>query len=122
MSKQSFKIIVFLLIISLIIGVSFIKFLNINQLSMEKKVCQESFIVDVRTAEEFAEGSCEGAVNIPLDQVPTQLAQFEGKNNIIVFCRSGNRSAQAKLILEQNGITNVINGGTVDDVCEILNN
>lgn len=89
---------------------------------MEKKVYQESFIVDVRTSAEFAEGSCEGAVNIPLDQVPAQLAQFQGKKNIIVFCRSGNRSGQAKLILEQNGITNVTNGGTVDDVCAILNN
>jgi rhodanese-related sulfurtransferase len=30
----------------------------------------------------------------------------------VVFCRSGNRSGQAKMILEDNGFTNVINGGT----------
>jgi phage shock protein E len=40
------------------------------------------------------------------------LSKFNGKEHIIVFCRSGNRSSQAKSILNQNGYTNVTNGGT----------
>ena len=71
-----------------------------------------AFLVDVRTAGEFAEGNVKGSVNIPLDKVLNELAQFKDKNNIVVFCRSGGRSSQAKSILEQNGFTNVINGGT----------
>lgn len=71
-----------------------------------------AFLVDVRTPGEFAEGHVKGSVNIPLDRVASQLSQFKNKKNIIVFCRSGNRSSQAKSILEANGITNVINGGT----------
>ena len=45
-----------------------------------------------------------------------QLAKFKNKKNIIVFCRSGNRSSMAKSILEQNGFTNVVNGGTWNNV------
>jgi rhodanese-related sulfurtransferase len=79
-----------------------------------------AFLVDVRTAGEFAEGHVKGSVNIPLDRVQTQLAKFKNKKNIIVFCRSGGRSSQAKSILEQNGFTNVINGGTWDHVNQFV--
>ena len=77
---------------------------------------KETFYVDVRTPAEFDQGSVKGAVNIPLDQIEKQLVKFKGKKNIVVFCRSGNRSSQAKIILEQNGITNVSNGGSWEDV------
>lgn len=75
-----------------------------------------AFLVDVHTPAEFSAGSVKGAVNIPLDNVPGQLAKFKGRKSIIVFCRSGNRSHQAKSILEQNGFKNVINGGTWQNV------
>ena len=75
-----------------------------------------AFLVDVRSPEEFADGNVNGSVNIPLDQVQNQLTKFKYKENIIVFCRSGNRSGQAKAILEQNGFTNVTNGGNWEDV------
>lgn len=81
-----------------------------------------AFLADVRTPAEFAEGSVKGAVNIPLDKVPNQLAKFKNKKHIIVFCRSGNRSSQAKRILEQNGFTNVSDGGTWQNVNEFVNN
>lgn len=76
----------------------------------------ETFYVDVRTTAEFAQGSVKGAINIPLDQIENQLAKFKGKKNIVVFCRSGNRSSQAKVILEQYGFTNIKNGGSWEDV------
>ena len=68
--------------------------------------------MDVRTPAEFAEGNVKGSTNIPLDQVQNQLSKFRGKEHIIVFCQSGNRSRQVKAILEQNDFTNVTNGGT----------
>jgi len=79
-----------------------------------------AFLVDVRTPMEFAEGHVKGSVNIPLDKVPSQLAKFKNKKNIVVFCRSGGRSSQAKSILEQNGFTNVVNGGTWDHVSRFV--
>ncbi|NCP84603.1 MAG: rhodanese-like domain-containing protein [Bacteroidetes bacterium] len=75
-----------------------------------------AFLVDVRTPEEFAMGSAPGAVNIPLDKVATRIREFDGKDKIVVFCRSGNRSSQAKRILEAKGHKEVINGGTWQNV------
>ena len=77
---------------------------------------QGAFLVDVREPAEFAGGTAKGAVNIPLGRVAAELNKFKGKENIVVFCRSGNRSNQAKNILEQNGFKNVINGGSLEDV------
>jgi len=79
-----------------------------------------AFLVDVRTPGEFAESHVKGSVNIPLDKVTMELAKFKNKKNIIVFCRSGNRSGQAKTILEQQGITNVTNGGTWEAVNQFV--
>jgi rhodanese-related sulfurtransferase len=80
-----------------------------------------AFLVDVRTPEEFAEGNVKESTNIPLDQVAVNLDKFKEKENIVVFCRSGNRSGQAKNILEQNGFTNVTNGGTWQDINDVIN-
>ena len=38
------------------------------------------------------------------------------KRAIVVYCRSGNRSGQAKVILEKNGFTDVTNGGALKDM------
>ena len=77
---------------------------------------QDVFYVDVRTAAEFAEGSVKNAVNIPLDQIENNLGQFKDKKKIVVFCKSGTRSAKAKSILEKNQILNVTNGGSWQEV------
>lgn len=86
-----------------------------------KSIIEEgAFLVDVRTAGEFAEGHVKGSVNIPVDKVQAQLAKFKNKKNIIVFCRSGGRSSQAKTILQQNGFNNVINGGTWNNINQFV--
>lgn len=79
-----------------------------------------AFLVDVRSPSEFSSGNVKGSINIPLEQIHNQLAKFKDKKNIIVFCRSGMRSSQAKAILERNGITNVTNGGTWRNVESLL--
>ena len=83
-------------------------------------VKEGAFLVDVRSPSEFASGHVIGSANIPLDQVASQLSKFKDKKNIVVFCRSGMRSSQAKSILEQNGFANVTNGGTWQDINLIL--
>ena len=91
-------------------------FANRENSNLQTLISEGAFLVDVRTPAEFGGGHVKGSVNIPLDSIPFQLEKFKDKKNIIVFCRSGNRSGQAKFILEQNGITNVTNGGTWDQV------
>ncbi|MFN3952704.1 MAG: rhodanese-like domain-containing protein [Thermaurantimonas sp.] len=73
---------------------------------------RKALLVDVRTPQEFAEGSVLGAINIPLHEIQTRLNEFKTDRPVVVFCRSGARSARAEQILRQHGITNVINGGT----------
>ena len=90
------------------------------KVDLKAAIQEGAFLVDVRSPGEFAEGHVKGSVNIPLDKITQQLTKFKNKKNIIVFCRSGNRSGQAKSILEQQGITNVINGGTWDHVNQFV--
>lgn len=85
-----------------------------KQMSIKQEVAKGALMVDVRTPEEFASGSVEGAINIPLNEVESRINEFKGKPAVVVFCRSGNRSGQAKEILENNGIKNVINGINTD--------
>lgn len=87
---------------------------------LKTAITKNTFLVDVREPGEFVAGSAKGAVNIPLGSLPMQLSKFKDKENIVVFCRSGNRSGQAKLILEKNGFTNVINGGTWGNVKQFV--
>ena len=70
-------------------------------------------LVDVRTAAEFAAGHALGAVNIPLDQVPSRLKDFgPTQGTVVLYCRSGNRSAHAAMILRQAGYSDVIDAKT----------
>jgi len=87
---------------------------------LKEALADNAYLVDVRTPSEFASGSVKGAVNIPLDKISGQLSKFKGKKNIVVFCRSGNRSGQAKQILEKNGFQNVVNGGTWNNVQKLI--
>ncbi|MEJ8604213.1 rhodanese-like domain-containing protein [Riemerella anatipestifer] len=75
-----------------------------------------SILVDVRTPEEFAEGSANGAINIPLDQLENHLDKLNPSQDIVLFCRSGRRSEEAKTILEKHGFKKVYNAGTWNEV------
>lgn len=83
---------------------------------LKEKLNENPFLVDVRTPEEFAKGSANGAVNIPLDQIQNRISEFEGKKNIITYCVTGQRSSKAINILKENGITDVTNGIGLENV------
>ncbi len=72
-------------------------------------------IVDVRTRAEFMGGHVEGSINIPLQELPTRLAEFKKMEHVVLCCASGNRSGQATAYLKQNGIE-CENGGSWLDV------
>jgi len=66
-------------------------------------------VLDVRTAREFDAGHVPGALNIPHDQVGVrleELASMRGKQ-IVLYCRSGRRSALAGETLRQAGFQNL---------------
>ncbi|SEF77338.1 Rhodanese-related sulfurtransferase [Halpernia humi] len=83
---------------------------------LKQKLKENPFLVDVRTPEEFAKGSINGAVNIPLDEIPNRISEFKGKKNIVTFCVTGRRSGEAIKILKENGITDVTSGIGVENL------
>jgi rhodanese-related sulfurtransferase len=77
----------------------------------------ELIILDVRTKEEFDAGHIPGAILVPnetiIDTRPDLLPELHAE--ILVYCRSGNRSAQAAKKLIAMGYTNVYDfGGIID--------
>ena len=90
-----------------------------------KEIFQEKgdyLIVDVRRADEFAEGHIPGAINIANeDIVSSEPAELPDKDQMIyVYCRSGNRSKQASEKLAAMGYTNIVEfGGILDWTGEV---
>ncbi len=73
----------------------------------------EHILIDVRTPEEFAEGHIAGAVNIPVDQIGARLSEIPQDQTVVVYCRSGNRSATAAAELAASGYTVYDLGGII---------
>ena len=72
-----------------------------------------TYLVDVRTAAEYNAGAIPSAINIPFDQIAGSLPTEDRSARIIVYCRSGNRSAVAADTLTELGFTDVLDFGGV---------
>ncbi|HET8733213.1 MAG TPA: rhodanese-like domain-containing protein [Anaeromyxobacteraceae bacterium] len=69
-------------------------------------------LVDVRMPDEFASGHVPGAVNIPLHELTSRLAEVgPTSTKVVVYCRSGSRSASALKSLQRAGYANVYDMG-----------
>ncbi|NVJ21922.1 MULTISPECIES: rhodanese-like domain-containing protein [Myxococcus] len=69
-------------------------------------------LVDVRTPEEFAAGHLPGAVNIPVDDLSQRLEELGAPAKpVVIYCRSGGRSARAEKLLKERGFEQVLNLG-----------
>lgn len=87
--------------------------------SIKEKIAAGAKIVDVRTPAEFKDEAYPGAVNIPLALLPLKMKELEPKSTpIVLYCASGARSGQGMRFLRQNGFTDVINAGGLDDMPE----
>lgn len=82
-----------------------------NKKLLKQKLQKETVLVDVRTEAEFLNDRMENAINIPLTKIPDKIEELKGKENIILYCRTGSRSKVAKDFLLRNGLTTVLNGG-----------
>ena len=81
---------------------------------------QKAVILDVRTVGEFKQGHCEGSVNIPLDQLHSQLSKLKKqKRPIVACCATGRRSGIAAEWIRQSGMASM-NGGSWQNVSRLL--
>lgn len=98
--------------------INFVIMQIIQQLVNDPKVLK----VDVRSQWEFEMDHLPGALNIPLEEVSLRTGEFQNAGNpVLLYCRSGSRSGMATSILRQQGLTNVYNGGAIDDIQNLLN-
>ncbi|HRW37527.1 MAG: rhodanese-like domain-containing protein [Acidimicrobiales bacterium] len=74
-------------------------------------------VIDVRTPEEFDEGHILGAERIGLADADftDRIAELDADGAYVVYCRSGNRSAQAAAQMRDLGL-DVLDGGAMDDM------
>lgn len=73
----------------------------------------EHILIDVRTPEEFNSGHIAGAVNIPVEVIASRLAEIPSNIPVVVYCRSGNRSATAATILSENDYSEIYDLGGI---------
>jgi rhodanese-related sulfurtransferase len=83
--------------------------IDADQLLALKKTGSDPLLLDVRKPEEFAAGHVPGAINIPHDQLASRLGELPASRDkpVVVYCRSGRRSALAEDVLRQGGYQNV---------------
>ncbi len=87
--------------------------------TIKDKIAAGARIVDVRSPGEFKDGAYPGAINIPLPLLPLRMKELEPRDTpIVLYCASGARSGQGMRFLKQNGFTDVVNAGGLDDMPE----
>ena len=99
-----------------------------RQINMDEAVTMMAqgtgyIILDVRRADEFAEGHIPGAINVANESIGTdEIPELPDKNQLImVYCRSGRRSKEAAEKLVKLDYTNIVEfGGILDWKGEIV--
>ena len=76
---------------------------------------EDVYVLDVREQYEYDEKHIPNVTLLPMSEIQNRLDEIPSDNEVIVTCRSGNRSGQVTQFLEQNGFDNVHNmeGGIV---------
>lgn len=72
------------------------------------------YLLDVRTSQEYAGGHIAGSANISVETLADNLSQVPRDRTVVVYCRSGNRSAQAARILADAGFTDIRDLGGIN--------
>ncbi len=86
------------------------KSINASELDTFMSDNPDANYIDVRTEEEFAQNSIDGFVNIDSTVAAKEIEEnYEKDDQLVIICRSGNRSQQVSTELAENGFTNVYN-------------
>lgn len=82
----------------------------------------KTVVIDVRTPSEYAQGHVDGALNIDHSEIGNRIgeAKVAKDDTIILYCRSGRRSAAALDTLQKMGFTQVQNYGSLDEARQKL--
>ena len=86
------------------------------ELSAWQQDQKEFLLLDVRTAGEMAQGIIPGGVPTPLNALPEKITDLPKDKLVVLYCRTGARSAQATAYMTAMGFNNTYNlrGGIMD--------
>lgn len=91
--------------------------ISVQELAERIRNQEEMILIDVRESYEREEFNIGGDLASLQSELPEKIASLKGRESeeIIVYCRSGNRSSMAKMMFEQAGFTQVRNliGGMI---------
>lgn len=85
---------------------------------IEKLMKEGGVVIDVRTIDEFQEGHMPEAINLDFTsgQLESQLTKLDKSQNYFLYCRSGNRSAKATKLMQDQGFEKVFNVGGYESI------
>jgi sulfur-carrier protein adenylyltransferase/sulfurtransferase len=69
----------------------------------------EVVLLDVREHDELALAAVDGALHIPMREIPARIADLDSGKPLVVMCHSGGRSRRVAEFLQQNGFSSVFN-------------
>jgi len=84
-------------------------FKEIDPSYVEELAAKGAHLIDVRTEAEVAQGVINGAIHIPLHLLPLRAADIPQDRPVVIYCRSGARSAQACAFMASKGYENMHN-------------
>jgi rhodanese-related sulfurtransferase len=86
---------------------------GIDEAALASAIASGAVLIDVRTPAEYAASHLPSARNVPLDELPRRTRELRPKERpLLLYCRSGSRSSQARAILEREGFERVIDLGS----------
>ena len=86
-----------------------------NELKQMMDTGKDFILLDVRETWEYHIGHIEGAVSIPLGELPRRFTELPPGEEIIVYCHKGMRSLDAAVLLQQLGVRSVLSvAGGID--------
>ncbi|MDA7803944.1 rhodanese-like domain-containing protein [Crocinitomix sp.] len=92
-------------------AIPIIEDVNVESFKEKLSTASNALILDVRTPEEYAAGSIEGAVNMDFFNATfeSNLDSLDKSEPVFVYCKSGGRSGKATKMLEEKGFIEVYN-------------
>lgn len=88
---------------------SLINEMEVTELAKLKDAGENIRVIDIRQPAELNSGIIPGAEALPMHTIPLRMSELNPKEKLIMVCRSGARSAQACMFLQQQGYDKVYN-------------
>ena len=83
--------------------------IEVTELALLKEKGETIRVIDIRQPAELNSGIIPGSEALPMHIIPLRINEFKRDEKLIMVCRSGGRSAQACMFLQQQGYENVFN-------------